>query len=141
MKSLRTLITTCLLFTSVSLFAQIENRPLMTVNIPFNFSVDGHALPAGEYTVLAVTPVKNIALVSTDRKHSLIVSDLPNYASNPSVSSRLVFNRYGNQYFLAQVWTAGQEVARNPFASNQEKEMARAGGRPQTEIVLAFAKR
>ena len=141
MKSLRTLITTCLLFTAVNLFAQIENRPLMTVNIPFSFSVDGHALPAGDYTVLAVTPVENMALVSADGKHSLIIRDLPNYANNPSATSRLVFNRYGNEYFLAQVWTAGQDVARNPFAGDREKEMARRGGHPDTEIVVAYAKR
>jgi len=34
MKSARTLITICLLFTAATLFARTENRPLMKVSIP-----------------------------------------------------------------------------------------------------------
>jgi hypothetical protein len=63
-------------------------------------------------------------LISADRKHSTIVNDLPNYASTPSENSRLVFNKYGNEYFLAQVWTKGDSVARNPSISKRAMEVA-----------------
>jgi len=50
-----------------------------------------------------------------------------------------VFHRYGNEYFLTQVWTAGQNVARNPLSSKRAMEIAGSGDRPQTFTILALA--
>ena len=139
MKSARNLITICLLFASATLFAQTTSQRLMKVNIPFAFGVEDHSLPAGEYLVFTVTPERSIRIVSTDGKHSAIVNTLPNYASLPSENSRLVFHRYGNEYFLAQVWTAGQTVARNPLSSKKAMEVASTGERPEMFTVVALA--
>jgi len=130
MKSIRCQITICLLFTAaaITLSAQtIPSQRLMTVNIPFAFSVENHSLPEGEYLVLTVTPERSIRVVSIDGKHSAIVNTLPNYASEPSPNSRLVFLRYGNVYSLAQVWTAGQNVGRNPLSSKRQWRSPAAG--------------
>lgn len=140
MKTARSLITICLLLTAASLIAQTTpSQRLMTVNIPFAFAAGDHSLPAGEYLVLTVTPERSIRIASGDRKHSAIVNTLPNYASSPSENSRLVFHRYGNEYFLAQVWTAGQNVARNPLSSKRAMEIASSGGKPETRVVIALA--
>ena len=141
MKSARTLITICLLFTAVTLFAQTESQRLMKVNVPFAFAVEDHSLPAGEYLVLTVTPERSIRIVSADGKHSAIVNTLPNYAKSPSARSRLVFHKYGNEYFLAQVWTGGQNVARNPLSSKRAMEIASSGGTPQAITLIALADR
>ena len=139
MKSARTLIAIALLFTAASLIAQTtESQRLMTVNIPFAFAAGDHSLPAGEYLVLTVTPERSIRIVSTDGKHSAIVNTLPNYASSPSENSRMVFHRYGNEYFLAQVWTAGQNVARDPLSSRKAMELASSGSTPDTFTVVAL---
>ena len=141
MKSARTLITICLLFTAAAaLFAQTtSSQQLMKVTIPFAFAVEDHSLPAGEYLIFTVTPERSIRIASIDGKHSVIVNDLPNYANEPSDNSRLVFHRYGNEYFLAQVWTAGQNVARNPLSSKRAMEIASSGGTQETFTVLALA--
>src|SRR5215831_15020218 len=116
MKTARTLITICLLLTAAG-FAQMRSgQQLMKVNIPFAFGVQDQSLPAGQYLVFTVTPERSIRIVSADGKHSAIVNTLPNYAKEPSSNSRLVFHRYGSEYFLAEVWTAGQDVARNPLS-------------------------
>jgi hypothetical protein len=125
--------------TAATLFAQTENRPLMKVNVPFSFDAENHSLPAGEYVVLTVTPERSIRIVSTDGKSSAVVNTLPNYASTPSSNSRLVFHRYGSEYFLTQVWTAGQNVARNPLSSQRAMEIASSGGKPETFTILALA--
>ena len=138
MKTTRTLITIVLLLTAATLFAQVENRPLMKANIPFSFTVYNQTLPAGVYFVLTVTSERSIRLTSADGKHSAIVSDLPNYANTPSENSRLVFHKYGNEYFLAQVWTKNETVARNPYISKRAIELAQSGNRPDTEIVMAY---
>jgi len=140
MKSARTLITICLLFTAAGLFAQTTpSQRLMKVNVPFAFAVEDHSLPAGEYLVLTVTPERSIRIVSADGKQSAIVNTLPNYAKSPSESSRLVFHRYGSEYFLAQVWTAGQNVARDPLSSKRAMEIASSGGMPETRTIIALA--
>ncbi len=140
MKNIRSLIAVSLLFAATTaVFAQMENRPLMKVDIPFSFAADNHTLPAGEYYVLSVTPERAIRLTSTDGKHTLTVNDLPNYTGSPSPNSRLVFHRYGDEYFLVQVWTKGDNVARNPMVSPRAMELARAGSHPEDMIVLAYA--
>ena len=93
----------------------------------------------GEYLVLTVTPERSIRIVSADGKYSAIVNTLPNYAKSPSETSRLVFHRYGDEYFLTQVWTAGQNVARSPLSSKRAMEVASGGERPQTFTILALA--
>jgi hypothetical protein len=64
MKSVRTLITICLLLTAVTLFAQTENHQLMTVKVPFSFSVQDRSLPAGEYNIFTVLPGGQSALAA-----------------------------------------------------------------------------
>jgi hypothetical protein len=139
MKSARTLITICLLFTVATLFAQTTpSQRLMKVNVPFAFAVEDHSLPAGEYLVLTVTPERSIRIVSADGKYSAIVNTLPNYAKSPSETSRLVFHRYGDEYFLTQVWTGSQNVARNPLSSKRAMEIASSGGMPETKTIIAL---
>ena len=135
-----TLITICLVFIAATLLAQTTvSQRLMTVNVPFAFAVEDHSLPAGEYLVLTVTPERSIRIVSADGKHTAIVNTLPNYAKSPSESSRLVFHRYGNEYFLAQVWTGGQNVARKPISSKRAMEIASSGSMPETRTIVALA--
>jgi hypothetical protein len=142
MKSARTLVTICLLFTAATLLAQTTvSQRLMTVNAPFAFAVEDHSLPAGEYLVLTVTPERSIRITSIDGKHSAIVNTLPNYAQTPSANSRLVFRKYRDEYFLAQVWTGGQNVARNPISSKRAMEIASSGGTPETLSVIALGDR
>jgi hypothetical protein len=140
MKSPRTLITICLVFTAATLLAQTTvSQRLMTVNVPFAFAVEDHSLPAGEYLVLTVTPERSIRITSIDGKHSAIVNTLPNYTKTPSANSRLVFHKYRDEYFLSQVWTGGQNVARNPLSSKRAMEIAGSGGTPETLTVIALA--
>ena len=141
MKTARTLITICLLLTAATLFAQTESQRLMKVNVPFSFGVEGHALPAGEYTIFTVTPERSIRIVSADGKHSAVINTLPNYAGSPSENSRLVFHKYGDEYYLVQVWTFGQNVGRNPLSSQKAMEIASGGALPQTTTIIALAGR
>jgi hypothetical protein len=110
----------------------------MTVNVPFAFAVEDHSLPAGKYLILTVTPERSIRITSIDGKHSAIVNTLPSYAKTPSANSRLVFHKYRDEYFLAQVWTGGQNVTRNPISSKRAMEIASSGGMPETRTIIAL---
>ena len=119
----RTLLIGCLLFSATSLLGQTtSSQRLMIIEVPFAFGVGDQSLPAGEYHVFTVTPERSIRITHANGKHSAIVHTMPHYASSPSENSRLVFHRYANRYFLTEVWTAGQDVARNPMLSKKAIE-------------------
>ena len=50
--------------------------------------------------------------------------------------AKLVFNQYGNHFFLSQVWPAGA-TGRGLRKSRQEVEMAKATSRPEVLSVIS----
>ena len=97
----------------------------LVVNIPFDFVAGNQALPAGEYSVQASGPERTLILI--DRKDlaaSAIINSNAVVTNEIQTQSKLVFNRYGDRYFLSQVWTAGNSRGRQLLKSRREKEMA-----------------
>jgi hypothetical protein len=142
MKTIRNLICFCLLVAATTCVAQqMENRPLMTVNVPFEFTVGERALPAGAYQIESLVQMKNIRLSSAEGNLSAIVLVSPLYAARPSEKTCLVFNRYGNAYFLKEIWVAGNDVARSLAEGKWEQELASNHQKPQSSTVLAELKR
>lgn len=91
-------------------------------NIPFEFVVGNETLPAGEYRInTALEPA--LAIKSADLKHSAM--RMTN-GTKPSSErrARLVFRRYGQKYFLAEVWN-GSERGRQLTKSRQERAIER----------------
>jgi hypothetical protein len=50
----------------------------------------------------------------------------------------LVFHRYGSQYFLAQVWSAGNSEGRELPRSRAEREVA-SNNQPAAQLVAIAA--
>lgn len=97
----------------------------LAVNIPFDFMAGNTQLPAGEYTVKVSGPTNTVILVS--RKDSTVSAFMNTNAAvsvEPQSQSKLIFNRYGNRYFLSQVWTEGNSQGRQLLKSAREKEMS-----------------
>ena len=142
MKTIRTLIWIGFVLTATTSFAQqMENRPLMKVNIPFQFMIGEHAYPAGEYVVTSVIAERTLRISSAAGNLTTFVAAGPLYAQRPSGSDHLIFNRYGKSYFLAEVWTAGADVARSLGKGKWETEVASKRGNPESTTVLAEMRR
>jgi hypothetical protein len=142
MKTIRILICFCLFIAAATMFAQqMENRQLMKVNIPFQFTVGERVFPAGEYEVTSVLPERSLRISSTEGNLAAFITVSPLYAQRPSGNDRLVFNRYGNSYFLEEVWTAGADVARTLARGKWEMEIASNHGKPESTTVLADSSR
>jgi hypothetical protein len=127
MKRARTLITICLLFTAAALFAQTEQQWLMKVHIPYNFTVADHSMPAGMYNIYTVTSQGLVRITNVDGKHTAIVNTRTKYANSAAPAAHLVFDQYGSEYFLAQIWTGGEDFSRNPTPGKRAAELASAG--------------
>ena len=103
------------------------------VNIPFKFSVANHTLPAGDYHVAvngSVLQVKNIDGSSAAHAMTIYTGGGPNQDLTP----RLVFHRYGEHRFLAEVWIGEVNMGHQLFASAGEIEYARTA-KQETETV------
>lgn len=85
----------------------------LVADIPFNFMVGETSLPAGEYTVEPgrIAPTFLMIQSADDRLYATIATSAVQ-ASAIQGKAKLVFHQYGDQCFLAQVWTPGDNVGR-----------------------------
>ena len=58
-------------------------------------------------------------------------------ATNSSESTKLVFNKYGDQYFLSQVLTERDQEVHQCFKSPREKELITHAQKPETVAIAA----
>ena len=74
------------------------------VDIPFAFTVGSTHFAPGRY--ILTHPWEHLLVVQGATRSAQTMSS---YETNltPSGTSKVVFHRYGNQYFLREVWTKG----------------------------------
>ena len=130
---------------AVAAKAQTSGRTQLIANIPFQFSVGDKTLPAGEYTVLSVNAdSSNVALKiqSQDGKTSAMVR-MMTVTGKAQESAKLIFHRYGNQYFFAEAWVDGDSSGLQAQKPRAERAIERelAGVKMATESVAATARR
>jgi hypothetical protein len=106
---------------TVAGFAALRTR--VEANVPFDFMVSGKTLPAGQYSIALTDKGDALMIRNGETKQGVIVM-----ARNCEVAAagkpQLIFNRYGNQYFLAKV--LGQTSGNELLKSKAEREAARA---------------
>lgn len=106
-------------------------------DIPFDFIVAGKTFPAGNYTFTEDTSMLGTLVIrSLDGRTSVAVhtrSVQENWIG--ADETKLVFNQYADQYFLAQVWSVGNVSGRELLKSNTESEVAKNFSRQ----ILALA--
>lgn len=108
-----------LAMTSVS--AQTTGK--VEVKIPFDFTAGKATFKAGTYSIKRVSN-NAVAIRSLDGKTTkLIDAPLAIGARDSKAGERLVFNQYGDQYFLSQVWVDA-DSGRQLFTSGAEKKAA-----------------
>ena len=96
---------------------------LVTADIPFDFIVGDKTLPSGKYSVRSASDDgKGLKISSRDGESS--VMRLSNLADGTSKkrNARMVFHRYGQQYFLAEVWT-GDNYGRQLLKCKKERHL------------------
>jgi hypothetical protein len=131
-KQLLALIGLGLLLATASAYAQ---SGVVKANVPFNFIVNNTQLPAGEYRIhpIGITP-SAMAIQSPDRKVGLVFAPNACESLEPSKTTKLVFHRYGSEYFLAQIWTSGNDRGKELPVSGHEYELAR--NQPAQSVVV-----
>jgi hypothetical protein len=103
--------------------AQSSNKAV--ANIPFEFVVGSQALPAGEYALKASETSNVLMIQSADAKSSAIRLTNAIEPRRNKTHARLVFHRYGQRYFLAEVWSGANLAGRQLLRSREERAIER----------------
>ena len=111
-------------------------EPLARVDIAFAFSAGGVHLPAGQYHIFHTGDPYFVLIEKDDGRARTLVYVQPS-ATNSSESTKLVFNKYGDQYFLSQVWTEPDQEMHQCFKSPREKELMAQAQKPETVAIVA----
>jgi hypothetical protein len=96
-----------LALTVVTAYAVTSSRVVIT--IPFGFNAGDASIPAGIYTI-SETRTSHILLIRNQQGAGAFLSTLSLDASQVPSKPKLVFHRYGTEYFLAQVSFGGHEA-------------------------------
>jgi hypothetical protein len=121
-----------LLLATASAYAQTG---VVKATIPFDFIVNKTQLPAGAYKVQALgITASAMAIESPDGK--VVKAFLPVACTSPQTptTTKLLFHRYGAQYFLTQIWKTGNDRGQELPMSGLETEIAR--NHPAQSVVV-----
>jgi hypothetical protein len=112
----------------------------MRAQIPFNFYAGDKSMPAGEYFIHEEGAVVFLRTLD-DASLSRILITVGAAGRNSSHESKLVFNRYGSEYFLSTIWDSYAEDGRQVRWTAREKELAKRGNVPVPAVItLASSK-
>jgi hypothetical protein len=125
--------------------ARAQSAREQTASIPFSFNVGDKTFPAGLYRVRQLNPASDRAALeikSEDGRLGKITLTTFVRPGEEAEQPRLVFTRYGEQYFLAQVWTHAREDGLALPTSRSERTLARkAGERAPERTAIALGRR
>ena len=118
----------------------------LRAKIPFDFVVGDKQLPAGDYVIGNAQTTSNIFMAIRNRNGGANALTIPVQVGTPTDSAKLIFHRYGDQYFLFQVWQVGATTGRAVAKSRSERDVERkarisagAANRKIVETVLMVA--
>ena len=128
------LVMTCVAFVTLAATPS-HAQVLIKADVPFSFSAGYGALPAGDYSITR-TGQMALLLSSGPRGIELMMPNTTDWQTNFD-TPKLVFHRYGAEYFLAEIW-AGDAV-RKLAVHPRERQLAKAGVSPQIAVVYGVS--
>jgi hypothetical protein len=144
-KQVYTMIAMIFLVGSLAVAAQAQTiGAKLIADIPFEFSAGNQKLPAGKYVVSVINPSSDqtvLRIRSIDGHNGTVLLMHP-VEGNVQDDARLLFRRYGDRYFLAQVWSSANSIGMEAPAFRAERNLARErpGIKPQTKSVAVTAR-
>ncbi len=134
-----------LLFTlAATSYAQSARRTV--IHIPFDFVAGEKVLPAGAYRI---EPVRRDSYTvwevrsTTGRAGTVVMTSALGGGADAAAETepRLVFQKYGEAYVLAQVWSSGDDAGRAVAQSRRGRALSETaagkGQRPEAVTVTA----
>jgi hypothetical protein len=103
-----------------------QSSKKIVADVPFEFSVGYKTMPAGMYSVQIVLSAGNGLLIqNADATVSVVRLTEAIDRMKDKTHARLIFHRYGERYFLAEVWNGTDTSGRRVFKSLEESAIER----------------
>lgn len=125
------------LILTVPTFAQ-NTRLVITVN--HDFTVGSQTLPAGKYTIRRATRnnTRIFVIENVDSRRATVHGAIPQSEDETSAENVVTFTRYGDEYFLTSVQTAGNsKVFKFNTSSREQTLLARTELQPELIEIRA----
>jgi len=105
-------------------------------NIPFQFHVGSTKLPPGNYVIhlLDNTNLGVMEISSADGSTSALFDVRQDEANSAPAKTELIFNKYGNRYFLAKMFDEGNPSGSTVDESRYEKRISEANKEAQAHV-------
>ena len=113
-----------LLLTLAGASVHAQSRTKIEATIPFDFTAGETNLKAGVYSVKFISH-NALLLRSADGKKSAIIVAPRAIGGETKKPERMVFHRYGDRYFLSQVWMLRTDSGRELDPSKAERALAK----------------
>lgn len=124
-----------LLMISVSASAQYSGR--MYVNVPFSFVIENQQFQAGDYVIEKIADGR-LRIHTDDGRVSASFLAIPTESKETAEKARFTFRRYGHAYFLANIWTPGQNTGWEVMEGKVEQKLAKRKG--PVEMATLFGR-
>ncbi len=112
------------------------------VVVPFGFEIGSTHFGPGRYIL---SKVGDDVVLIQDGKHSALTMSTHETGTKPAASSKVVFHRYGDHYFLREIWRTGdpeyvrcQESRDEQSIRREMHDNSRASIPPESNVEVAL---
>ena len=118
--------------------AQAQTTQLK-VTVPFEFTAGSVQLPAGVYEVTSAGSWGGPTLLvrNVNSNGGSFVVSFSCSSKKPTADAKLVFHRYGQQYFLAEVWNRNSSLGNQIRAKSRQTQLARNQSRDEVVLIAS----
>jgi hypothetical protein len=95
----------------------------LVVNVPFAFEDGSQYFPPGLYTIRM--EFQNLILIRGDSSAGFLPT-IYDDELQPSKTTKIVFRKYGDRYFVREIWVEGDATHTHTPTSKAEKELTSA---------------
>jgi hypothetical protein len=131
------------LFMALVLVAMIYPNPAhaqlvgsMEADIPFQFHAGDTKLPAGKY-VIRMLDDSDLTIMEISKPDGSVAALFQVHSAEANSTPRkseLIFNKYGNRYFLNKLFDEGEPSGSQVVESNYEKRVGQANAESQEHV-------
>ena len=111
----------------------------LVVNVPFQFHAGDSKLPAGEYRIHVIddSGLSVMEITSANGSTAALFQVEETDAQTTPTKSELIFNKYGDQYFLAKLFDEGESSGSQVLKSRYEQRVSKNAALQAQEHVPA----
>jgi len=139
-RTLKTMVMMSILMALSALSANAQKGGSFVVTVPFAFTVSGKTLPAGQYIFARSTQTSSEVIMIRSKERGAYVQTKQVQSQDIQKETEVIFKRYGDQYFLFQIWISGKSIGRELFKSTREqkseRELAQHAIKPETIAIV-----